>query len=110
MSDKIVVVISSGERAKAATGLMYATNALGKGWMSEVKIIFFGPAQELIAKDEEMQAMIAQIAELDAPVACKFISDRDGYSDKLEAAGLKVEYIGSMLSDLIKDGYVPLVF
>jgi hypothetical protein len=44
------------------------------------------------------------------PIACKFLSDKSGASDKLEELGFNVEYVGSLISDSIKEGYVPMVF
>ena len=38
------------------------------------------------------------------------ISDRDGISEKIEALGVNVDYVGTIISNLIKDGYVPMVF
>ena len=31
-------------------------------------------------------------------IACKFISDRDGISEKIEELGLKVDYVGTIIS------------
>ncbi len=45
MHDKVLVVISTGDRDKAITGLMYATNALKYEWMSQVKVVIYGPSQ-----------------------------------------------------------------
>jgi hypothetical protein len=43
-------------------------------------------------------------------VACKFIAQRDGTDERIAALGVQVEYVGKMISDLIKDGYVPMVW
>jgi hypothetical protein len=110
MSDKAVVIISSGEVEKALTGLMWATNALRFGWMEDVRVIFFGPAQNLILEDERVKEMAGQIAEAEKPIFCKFISDRDGKSEQLEQMGMDVQYVGTLIADFIKDGYVPMVW
>lgn len=110
MGSKIVVIISSGEKAKAMTGLMYARNAKEKGWMEEVKVIFFGPSENLLVKDEDIQDMAIQIGKDEKPMACKALSDRDGISENIEKMGVAVEFVGSIISDLIKDGYIPMVF
>ena len=39
-----------------------------------------------------------------------FISDRDGISEHIEAMGLTVDYVGTIISNYIKEGYVPMVF
>lgn len=110
MGSKVVVIISTGEKEKAMTGLMYARNAKDRGWMDEVKVIFFGPSENLLVKDEDIQDMALQIGQAEKPVACKFLSDRDGISEKIKEMGVEVEFVGTLISDLVKDGFVPMVF
>lgn len=111
MSDKIVVIISTAEVEKARTGMMYAVNAVLQNWMSEVKLIFFGPAQELLLEDVVMKDFLLQFQQAEGKaVSCKFIADRDETDKETEALGISVEYVGSMISDLIKEGYVPLIW
>ncbi|MCF8104115.1 MAG: hypothetical protein K9K64_01415 [Desulfohalobiaceae bacterium] len=110
MSDKTLVIISTGESEKALTGLMWARNALNRGWMEEVKVIFFGPAQRLVLENEKVREAALEIAEIEKPVFCKFISDREKNSAQIEELGLVVDYVGSLIAGLIKEGYVPLVF
>ena len=42
--------------------------------------------------------------------ACKFIAERDGTTGKIETLGVTVDFVGKMISDLVKDGYVPMVW
>ena len=110
MSSKLLVIIATGENEKALTGLMYASRSLSEGWMDEVKVVFFGPSERLLVQDEQIAQTAKQMSEVEKPMACKFISDRDGISEKIEALGVKVDYVGTVISDFIKDGYVPMVF
>ena len=110
MSDKALVIISTGEVEKAKTGLMWVQNAMIYGWMEDVKVIFFGPSQNLVLQDETVRKMAKEIAEKEKPVFCRFISDRDGNSDQLVEIGMRVKYVGPMIADFIKSGYVPMVF
>ena len=110
MNDKALVIISTGEAEKAVTGLMWAQNAMIYGWMEDVRVIFFGPAQKLVLEDKTVQKMAKEIAEGEKPVFCKFISDRDSNSDQLKEIGMEVKYVGPMIAEFIKTGYVPLVF
>ena len=48
MTDKLVVIISTSDPEKALTGMMYAINTVKNHWMEEVKLFFFGPAEELL--------------------------------------------------------------
>ena len=42
--------------------------------------------------------------------ACKAISDEKGVSENLAEIGVKIEYVGNIISDSIKEGYVPMVW
>jgi len=111
MDGKLVVIISTSDAEKARTGAMYAINALKFGWMEEVKIFFFGPAQDLLLEDTELQNYMKEYNSLEeSAVACKYISDRDNKSKQICELGIKVEYVGKMISDLINEGYVPMVW
>ena len=110
MSDKALVIVATGEVEKALTGLMWATNAMRFGWMADVKVIFFGPSQNLILEDDRVRKAAEGLSETDKPIFCKFISDRDGHSEQLEEMGMDVQYVGNIIADFIKDGYVPMVW
>ncbi|MHA1136306.1 MAG: hypothetical protein ACTSSE_07460 [Candidatus Thorarchaeota archaeon] len=110
MSDKLLVIISSGDREKVLTALMYAKNTIKYGWIPDVRTIFFGPAENLLASDSDVKTSAAELANYGTPIACKFLSDRDGISEHIEAIGVEVDYVGSMIADLLKDGYVPMVW
>jgi len=104
------VIIATAEKEKAATGLLYAGNALKYNWLEDVKVFLFGPAEKLLAEDKELQELMALVLKHQAPVACKAISDKQDISPALEALGYKVDYIGSLISGYIGEGYVPMVF
>lgn len=111
MSDKVVVIIGTAERDKAEAGLMYAVNATKYGWLADVKLFFFGPAEELLLVDEDLQELLREFQRQDkTPVACKFLADRNGSDEALSGLGLEVAYVGEMISSLIKDGYTPMVW
>lgn len=110
MTSKVLVIISTAEKDKALTGIMYAVNAQKHQWVEDLKVIFFGPFENLICEDEEVAAAASQLLDFETPIACKFLSDRDNISKKLDEFGFDVQYVGSIISNNIKDGYVPLVF
>ena len=110
MSSKLLVIIATGENEKALTGLMYAQRTMSEGWMDEVRVIFFGPSERLLVEDERIAQVAKEMGAVEKPIACKFISDRDGISEKIEGLGVKVDYVGTIISDFIKEGYVPMVF
>lgn len=110
MSSKLLVIIATGDREKALTGLMYVKNTIKYGWIENVKVMFFGPSENLLVSDTDVTDSAAELAGLGQPIACKFLSDRDDISERLEGMGITVDYVGSMIADLIKDGYVPMVW
>ncbi|OEF99069.1 hypothetical protein BHF71_02485 [Vulcanibacillus modesticaldus] len=110
MSSKVVIIISTGEKEKALTGMMYAANALKNKWLDDVKVVFFGPSEKLISQDQELQELSSKILKYQTPVACKFISDNEEISNDLEKLGYRIDYVGALISDFIKEGYIPIVF
>ena len=107
---KLLVIIATGDREKALTGLMYAKNTIKYGWIDNVKVIFFGPSENLLVNDTDVTNSAAELAGLGQPIACKFLSDRDGISERIENMGITVDYVGSMIADLLKAGYTPMVW
>ena len=112
MATKIFVILSTGDREVALeVGLVYPLNAAKEKWMDEVKLIVFGPSEKLAAYDMEVQARLKDLSEVGIEViACKWCADRMEITDLLEKAGIKVEYVGPIISKLIKDGWASLTF
>ena len=112
MASKVFVLVSSPDREVALeVGLIYPLNAAKNGWMDEVKVIFFGPSEKVAADDAEVQGRIKELLDAGVEVlACKWCSDRMSITEKLEAVGVKVVYVGSIISDLLKDGWSSLTF
>ena len=106
MTDKLLIVIATGDKAKALTGLMYARNALRRGWLDDVKVVYFGPSERLMVEDADVASAAIEVAGLGEAYACKAISDRE----KIDSMGVRVEYVGSIISDYVKQGYVPMVW
>ena len=42
-------------------------------------------------------------------VACRALANAQGISKNLENQGVTVDYVGAQISDLINQGYVPMV-
>lgn len=110
MSAKVMVIISTAEKDKALTGILYAKNAQLNKWVDDVRVIFFGPFENLVCEDQDVLHAATELLDHSSPIACKFLSDKSGASTKLEDLGFNVEYVGALISDSIKAGYVPLVF
>jgi hypothetical protein len=112
VADKVFVIISSQDKeAVLEPGLLYPFNAASKGWMEEVKVIFFGPSEKLAAADQDGQDRIAELLSAGIHVmACKKCSDGFGISETLEGLGVDVLYVGEVISQLLKDGWAGLTF
>jgi len=112
LANKVFALISTADREVALeVGLIYPLNAAKKKWLDEVIVIFFGPSEKLAAYDIEVQGKIKELLENGVEViACKWCSDRMNITAPLENLGIRVEYVGSIITQLIKDGWAQLTF
>lgn len=112
MANKVFALVSTVDREVALeVGLVYPLNAAKKKWLDEVKVIFFGPSEKVAAYDAEVQGRIKELLDNRVEVlACKWCSDRMNITPLLENLGVKVVYVGSVISQLIKDGWAQLTF
>jgi hypothetical protein len=108
--NKLLMIIASGEREKVLTSMMYANNVLKNKSMEDLKIIFFGPSENLISRDEELKSKAKDLASASECYACKAISDREGISTDFTEINVKVEYVGKIVSGFINNGYIPMVW
>ena len=110
MASKVMIIVSTAEKDKALTGIMYAVNAQKNKWVDDLKVIFFGPFENLICEDEDVAQAASKLLDYETPIACKYLSDRDGISENLEKMGVNVDYVGSLISGYLEEGYTPMVF
>lgn len=110
MSDKLLIIISTGDKEKALTGLMYTRNVIKREWLPDIKVVYFGPSEKLMTTDPDVADAAIEVASLGECYACKAISDREEVSSKIDDMGIKVEYVGSIISEFIKKGYTPMVW
>lgn len=111
MSDRLAVILANSDRKVLEMGLIYAKNVVAQGWMDDMALFFFGPSEVTIATDPDLGAIVAEIiAGGTTPRACKWCSDKYGVSEMLERMGCTVEYIGSPVSEAIKQGYTPMTW
>ncbi len=104
------MIVSTGEKEKALTGMMYAKNALKNDWLDDLVVVFFGPSEKLIVEDQQINEYAQELSEESECLACKYISERDEISEDIEGLGIEIEYVGAVISDLINDGYQPMVW
>jgi len=110
MSKRLLIVIATADREKALAGLMYAKNAWAAAWFEDVKVVFFGPSEKLIVRDDEVANEMQKASVIGESFACKAISEKEGISEDLEKLGLTVVGVGPIVSKFINEGYVPMVW
>ena len=110
--DSLVVIWTSGDKELALKMVfMYTLNAKLKGWWDNICLMVWGPSQELLTKDVQLQEHIKKMKEAGIVVeACKACSDQYGVSEKLEEIGVEVKYVGMPLTTYIKEGRQILTF
>jgi len=106
MSSKIVIVLTSSEIEKLKIGILYGTNAAKNGWLEDVRFILFGKSEKIILDEPELLKKL----NLAKTVACRYIAEEEKIDRQLAEKGIKIEYIGELLSNYIKQGYTPLTF
>jgi len=83
--------------------LMYAPNALKKGWWQRVRIIIWGATAKLVAEDLHIQHLIKDAQDTGVIFsACIACADRLGVRAELERLDIEVKPWGSPLTGLLK--------
>ena len=83
---------------------MYALNAKRKGWWENVTLVVWGAPAKLVAENERIQELIAEARENQIYVtACKACADQLGVSEVLETHGIDVQYLGTALTNILKN-------
>jgi hypothetical protein len=109
---KLGVLWTSGDRDVALRMVfMYTFHAKQQGWWEDIRLIVWGPSSKLLAEDSELQAEVAKMQDIGVEfVACKACADSYGVSEKLEALGIEVKYMGTPLTDMLKGDWVTVTF
>jgi len=108
---KILIILSTAEREKAMAGLMFAKNTHENHVFDEVRVVLFGPIERLLSEDEEIRDLGAEVFKVTAhPMACKEFAEEAAVSDALKSLGCEIDQVGGIISECIRNGYVPLVF
>ena len=111
-NDHLTVIWSSADPEVAhKVCFMYTHNAKRHGWFENVTLIVWGPSAELATRDTDIQEKLKEM-KADGVVleACKACSDSYGASEKLEELGVDVRYMGTPLTNYLKEGRKVLTF
>jgi hypothetical protein len=109
---RLVTIWASGDREVALHScLMYTHNSKKKGWWDEVRLIVWGPSAPLLVGDAELQDKIKTMQRDGVELlACKACADRYGVSEHLAALGIKVLYVGELLTEMLQTDWTVLTY
>ncbi|RLB27667.1 MAG: hypothetical protein DRH11_18350 [Deltaproteobacteria bacterium] len=111
VSDRLCIVISSSDRQVIKTALQFARRTVTEKFMADTKLFLFGPSEERVAYDIELQDFVKRFMDAGKQViACKWCSDNYGVSERLQGLGIEVKFVGEFVSGAIKEGYTPMVW
>jgi hypothetical protein len=111
-TNHLAVIWSSGDPEVAhKVCFMYTHNAKKQGWFEHVTLIVWGPSAELASCDLKIQAELRAMG-ADGVVleACKACADSYGVSEQLAELGVDVKYMGTPLTEILKEGWRVLTF
>jgi hypothetical protein len=84
---------------------MYGINSLLQGWWENVTLIVWGATATLVSENAMIQTRLREALEAGVQVeACKACSDQLGVSEHLIELGVDVKYMGTPLTEILKNG------
>lgn len=109
---KLAVIWYSDDAAVAERAcLMYTHTAKTSEWFDQVKLVIWGPSQQLLVDNSALQTKVQQmIADGVIVEACLACANLYGIASQLEALGITVKYMGSPLTDMLKTDWATLTF
>ena len=104
---KLLVVVSSADKAKINLALGFSKNQKAAG--HEIRLIFFGPSEAMVAKDQELAVAVRDAFPDEKPKACVFVAENSGVKEEL---GKIVELVraGQYITGSIDEGYSTISF
>lgn len=110
---KIFLLITSGDpRILTDVVFPYVRNAKKHGWMDTIRVIFWGPSEKVLVSALEVKAQIIDLVDLlpENVFACQECAEDYHIKDLIEALGVNVEFIGQLISDMLKEEWLQLTF
>jgi hypothetical protein len=90
---------------------MYTFNAKQRGWWKNITFIIWGPSAKLASENKEIGETLVKMKEIGIEIqACKACADEYGCSPDLENMGIEVKYMGTVLTNYIKEGKKVITF
>ena len=104
---KLLVVVSSADKAKIGLALGFSKNQKAAG--HDVRLIFFGPSEAMVAKDQELAASVKEAFPDEKPRACVFVAENSGVKEELGKIAELVK-AGQYITGSIDEGYSTISF
>ena len=83
---------------------MYTINSLLNGWWEGVTLIIWGATATMASENVMIQDRLREAMEAGVDVvACKVCADQLEVTEKLEALGVDVKYMGAPLTEILKN-------
>lgn len=104
-NDKLVILWTTDNRETIFNMLsMYAINSKNRGWWNNVEVIIWGASVKLAASDTQVQAEILEMLHAGIEIiACRSCSENFGVTSSIEKLGVEVKYIGSTITEYIRN-------
>lgn len=105
-NDKIIILWTTDNKDTVFNMLtMYALNSKNRGWWNDVEVIIWGASIKLAANDGQVQMEILEMMHTGIKVtACRSCCENLGVVSSIEKLGVEVKYIGSTITEYIKNG------
>ncbi len=112
---KALIIILSGQDSpiKVKLGLNVAWRTKNSGAFEDVKLLFFGPGEDFIAKTDDKEILEAYGEVLKnniIPQACVAVADGFGISAVLQEKKVELVRAGQRIAELMAEGYQPITF
>lgn len=83
--------------------LMYTQNSVKRNWWETIVVYIWGEPAELIGNNKDLREQIKEAMEIGVQfVACKACADELGVTPQLESIGIDVQYIGELITNVIR--------
>lgn len=111
MSDKLLIVWSSGEKEVAKKlVLLYGSVMLQRKYWDEATIMIWGPSAKLLAQDKELQEKFQVVKQSGVKFnACVVCTDDYGVSEQLQELGVELIHTGEMLTEALKSNDTKVI-
>jgi hypothetical protein len=110
MADKLLVVIVSDD-VKASVGARMAARMAQRGTLEDVRVLFFGPSERLLADPPpDLAESLATLRRHARPLACQAVAQQLGVASRLLEVDTELVPAGEEVERRLRDGYEIMTF